>query len=96
MILIFGIVPFWARLRRVFWFKVVLHGLNATAIGLGGAACVILWEKAIRNSADAIVFCVAGTLAAYFNISAPLVILVGCIIGAILYEDAASLGQVEF
>jgi chromate transport protein ChrA len=55
-----------------------------------------LWEKAIRNSADAIVFCVAGTLAAYFNISAPLVILVGCIIGAILCEDAASLGQVEF
>jgi chromate transporter len=96
VILIFGMVPFWARLRHLFWFKVILHGLNATAIGLVGAACVILWEAAIRNSADAIVFCVGGTLAVYFNVPAPAVVLVGCILGAILCEDAASLGQVEF
>ena len=80
----------------MFWFKVVLHGLNATAIGLVGAACVILWESAIRNSADAIVFCVAGTLAVYFNTPAPMVVLVGCIVGAILCQDAASLGQKPF
>lgn len=80
----------------MFWFKVVLHGLNATAIGLVGAACVILWESAIRNSADAIVFCVAGTLAVYFNTPAPMVVLVGCLVGAILCQDAASLGQKPF
>ena len=48
VILIFGMVPFWARLRHVKWFKSALNGVNAAAIGLVGAACVILWEGAIR------------------------------------------------
>mmetsp|Transcript_5504 Transcript_5504/g.6180 ORF Transcript_5504/g.6180 Transcript_5504/m.6180 type:complete len:484 (+) Transcript_5504:2361-3812(+) len=96
VILIFAVVPFWARLRHVYWFKVTLHGVNATAIGLVGAACVILWEKAIKNSADAIVFCFAGTLAVAFNIQAPFVVIAGGILGAILCNDAASLGQVPF
>jgi chromate transporter len=93
VILIFAMVPFWARLRHITWFKVILHGLNATAIGLVGAACVILWEAAIGDAADAIVFIVAGTLAAYFNVQAPIVVLVGCVLGAILCDDAANLGQ---
>lgn len=96
VILIFAMVPFWARMRHIYWFKVVLHGLNATAIGLVGAACVILWESAIRNSADAIVFMVAGTLAVYFNVQAPFVVIVGCVLGAILSDAAASLGQIPF
>ena len=96
VILIFAIVPFWARFRHLFWFKVVLNGLNSTAIGLIGAACVILWESAIRNAADAIVFCVAGTLAVYFNIGAPYVVIVGCVLGAILCDEALSLGQKPF
>jgi len=93
VILIFAMVPFWARLRHVKWFKVVLHGVNATAIGLVGAACVILWESVIMNAADAIVFSFAGTLAIAFNIQAPLVVIAGGILGIILHEDAASLGQ---
>eukprot|EP00558_Chaetoceros_sp_UNC1202_P003103 CAMPEP_0197238282 /NCGR_PEP_ID=MMETSP1429-20130617/4804_1 /TAXON_ID=49237 /ORGANISM="Chaetoceros sp., Strain UNC1202" /LENGTH=465 /DNA_ID=CAMNT_0042697405 /DNA_START=118 /DNA_END=1515 /DNA_ORIENTATION=- len=96
VILIFAIVPFWARLRHVFWFKVVLNGVNATAIGLVGAACVILWESAVSNTADAIVFCFAGTLAMVFNIQAPLVVIAGGVLGAILSKDVASLGQVSF
>lgn len=93
VILIFGIVPFWARLRHVKWFKVVLHGLNATAIGLVGAACVILWEAVVSNAADAIVFCFAGTLAVAFNVQAPIIVIAGGIIGAIISGYAASLGQ---
>ena len=34
VILIFAVVPFWARLRHVMAFKAVLKGLNATAIGV--------------------------------------------------------------
>ncbi len=41
-ILIFGIVPFWAHLRQITLFKSVLNGVNTTAIGFIGAACVIL------------------------------------------------------
>lgn len=93
VILIFAVVPFWARLRHIFWFKVVLNGINSTAIGLVGAACVILWEAAIGNSADAIVFCFSGVLAIIFNFPAPICILAGGVLGAILSNDAANLGQ---
>ena len=96
VILIFGMVPFWARLRHVKWFKVVLHGINATAIGLVGAACVILWEVAVTDSADAIVFCLAGTLAVVFNVQAPIVVIAGGILGAILHQDATNLGHVSY
>lgn len=96
VILIFAVVPFWARLRHVFWFKVVLNGVNATAIGLVGAACVILWEAAISNSADAIVFCFSGSLATVFGIQAPIAIIAGGVLGAILSNDVANLGQLSF
>eukprot|EP00979_Chaetoceros_neogracilis_P006296 scaffold1270_cov280-Chaetoceros_neogracile.AAC.3 len=66
----------------VSWFKVVLNGINSTAIGLVGAACVILWEAAIGNSADAIVFCFSGVLAIIFNFPAPICILAGGVLGA--------------
>jgi chromate transporter len=96
VILTFAVVPFWARLRHIQWFKVVLSGVNATAIGLVGAACVLLWEAAIRTSADAMVFCLALTMAIVFNIQAPFVILAGGIVGAILSEEALNLGKESY
>lgn len=96
VILIFGMVPFWARLRHNSTFKAILKGVNATAIGLVGAACVILWESAISNAAGAMVFSIALTLAVAFNISAPICILVGGICGAIMHPDALNLGQVPY
>ena len=95
-ILIFGVVPFWARLRQLKWFKSVLNGVNAAAIGLIGAACVILYEGAVNTMADAMVFVLAGTLCAVYGVSAPLVVIAGGIFGAILHEDALNLGQIEF
>lgn len=77
-------------------FKAVLKGVNATAIGLVGAACVILWETAVSDAADAMVFCVALTLAVAFSVQAPLCILAGGIVGAILHPDALNLGQVPY
>lgn len=96
VILIFGVVPFWARLRHITAFKAILSGVNSTAIGLVGAACVILWEAAIEDAADAMVFCLALTLAVVFNVQAPLVILAGGVFGAILHSDALDLGQVAY
>mmetsp|Transcript_24423 Transcript_24423/g.55731 ORF Transcript_24423/g.55731 Transcript_24423/m.55731 type:complete len:469 (-) Transcript_24423:415-1821(-) len=96
IILIFAVIPFWARLRHCAWFRAVLAGLNATAIGLVGAACVLLWEAAVHTRADAIVFVFAGTLAVILGIQAPFVIIAGGIMGAILHEDAAGLGLVPF
>ncbi|KAL7571066.1 hypothetical protein ACA910_003780 [Epithemia clementina (nom. ined.)] len=96
VILIFAMVPFWARLRHNQSFKVILAGVNASAIGLVGAACVILWESAIVNAADAMVFSVAFTMAIVWNVQAPLCILAGGCIGAILHPDALNLGQVPY
>lgn len=96
VILIFGMVPFWARMRKVQWFKSALNGVNAAAIGLVGAACIILYEGAIVTAADAMVFVLAGTLAIVYNIGAPWVVLAGGVFGAILHKDALSLGQVKW
>jgi chromate transporter len=96
VILIFAVVPFWARLRHVPWFKAVLKGVNATAIGLVGAACVILWEAAVNDAADAMVFSLAGFLTVIFDVPAPLVVLSGGVLGAILHQDALNLGQVPY
>jgi len=89
-------VPFWARLRHIQWFKSALNGVNATAIGLVGAACIILWEGAIGTAADAMVFILAGTLAMVYGWGAPYVVLAGGVFGAILHNDALGLGQVEW
>ena len=96
VILIFAMVPFWARLSHVKWLKTMLNGVNATAIGLVGAACVILWEGAVVTAADAMVFVLAGTLAVVYGIGAPWVVLAGGVFGAIMHKDALSLGQVEW
>ncbi len=77
-------------------FKAILKGVNSAAIGLVGAACVILWESAVEDAADAMVFCMALTMAVVFNVQAPLVIFAGGILGAILHKDALDLGQVAY
>ncbi|KAL3823430.1 hypothetical protein ACHAXA_004305, partial [Cyclostephanos tholiformis] len=96
VILIFAMVPFWCRLRRVRWFKSSLNGVNASAIGLVGAACIILYEGAVNTTADAMVFVFAGTLAMVYDLAAPLVVLAGGVFGAISHQDALGLGQVEW
>jgi chromate transporter len=93
VILIYAAVPFWARLRHLRNFRAILKGLNSTAIGLIGAACVTLWESAILTAADSMVFAIALTIAVVFNVGAPWVVLAGGIVGAILHPDALDLGQ---
>lgn len=93
VLLIFAVIPFWARLRHNNVFRAILKGVNAIAIGLVGAACITLWEAAISTAADAMVFSVALTMAVVFNVQAPLVILVGGAVGAILHPNALNLGQ---
>ena len=96
VILIFAVAPFWARWRHVRWFKTALKGVNATSIGLVGAECIILWEAAISNSADALVFSLAAFMAVVFDVGAPFVILGGGVFGAILHQDALNLGHISY
>jgi uncharacterized membrane protein len=53
----FGMVPFWARLRHTPTFKAIFKGVNATAIGLVGAACVMgkgITSRKMTNASHAL------------------------------------------
>ena len=94
VVLIFAIMPFWATLRHVAWFKAALVGLNNTAMGFIFAACILMWESAIGNAAAAATFMVTGVFALKKTggkFSAPLSIIVGGAVGAALH--LAGLGQ---
>eukprot|EP00904_Undaria_pinnatifida_P001126 jgi/Undpi1/11013/HiC_scaffold_30.g13313.m1 len=94
--LIFGFLPFWGRVRQIAWFKIVLQGVNSTAIGLVVAACVLLWGGAIENYADAIVAVFAGCMQAFLGFQAPWCIISGGILGFLLSDTCTSLGQQVF
>ncbi len=49
----------------------------------------------VEMTADTMVFVFASTLSIVYGVSAPLAIIAGGSFGAILHEDALSLGQVE-
>lgn len=95
-ILIFAMVSFWTILRRYGWFKAVLKGLNATAIGLIGAGCVFLYEGAIKTAADNMVFIICGGLVTYYGFSAPATIFTGLILGVIFSHAVLNVGQKSY
>jgi chromate transporter len=93
MLLVFGVLPFWARLRRVPLFKVFITGVTAAAIGFLYTACVQLYEAAIHDAADAVVFLFSGALTVCFNVPVPASIIAGSILGFILSPGAIGIGQ---
>jgi chromate transporter len=93
MLLTFGVLPYWAGLRRVPLFKVFITGVTAASIGLLFTACIQLYEAAIGDGADAVVFLFSGTLSAFFHVPVPLSILFGSVLGFIFSPGAASIGQ---
>jgi chromate transporter len=95
-ILIFAMLPFWSRFRHLMWFKAVLNGLNASAIGLMAAGCVTLYPKSVRTYADAMVFVLTGGLTIIYGTSAPLTILCGAVFGAIFSRELLDVGQKHF
>lgn len=95
-ILIFAMLPFWSRFRHLAWFKAVLKGLNASAIGLIAAGCITLYPHSVKTYADAMVFILTGGLAAIYNVEAPYVILSGAVIGCIFSHAVLNVGQKYF
>lgn len=92
-ILIFAMLPFWSRFRHLLWFKAVLKGLNASAVGLIAAGCVTLYPKSVTTFADTMVFVLCSGLAVVYNVQAPLVILGGCGFGALFSRAVLNVGQ---
>lgn len=92
-LLIFAVIPFWSMLRQTKWFQAILLGVNATAVGFICSACVVLFAKAVHTAADAMVFVIAAALTMSYDVSAPLALLVGIVIGALFSDKLLSLGQ---
>ena len=86
-------LPFWSRFRHLAWFKAVLKGLNASAVGLIAAGCVTLYPKSVHTYADTMVFILTGGLGAIYNFQAPFVIFWGCIFGALFSGAVLDVGQ---
>lgn len=95
-ILIFAMLPAWSRARHYLWFKAVLKGLNASAIGLIVGGCVFLYAKSVKCAADAMVFIIAGSLASFYGFQAPAVILSGAIFGALFSTKLLNVGQKSY
>lgn len=93
-ILIFAMLPFWTKARHYAWFKAIVKGLNASAIGLIGGGCVFLYAKSVKDASDAIVFVLCGGLASFYTLGAPQTIALGAVLGAVF--AAANLGQVPY
>jgi len=89
-------MAFWSKLHTLFWFKAILKGVSAVSVGFMAYAALYLFEASVEKAADAIVFVLAGCLSGYYNIPAPLVVLMSVIVGAILNADAISLAQMPY
>jgi chromate transporter len=92
-ILIFAMLPAWSRTRHLAWFKAVLKGFNAAAIGLIAGGCVFLYAKSVKKAADAMVFVLAGGLASFYSVQAPVVIFAGIILGTLFSPAVLNVGQ---
>jgi chromate transporter len=79
-LLLFGVLPFWGRLRRSPVFRRALSGVNAAVVGLLAAALYEpVWTGAVASVADVVVVGVA--LAALVAVRVPpIVIVIGCAI----------------
>lgn len=89
-------LPFWSRFRHLMWFKAVLTGLNASAVGLMAAGCITLYPKSVRTYADAMVFVLTAGLAAIYGVSAEKTILCGAVLGAVFSHAVLDVGQKHF
>merc|ERR1719326_982538 len=72
VLLILGFAPFWLHLRQNQTFKAFLKGVNAAAIGLVCAACVLMWEATIETGADAVVALCTGCFVLFLKLPPPL------------------------
>lgn len=93
LLLTFGVLPFWARLRRVQVFSVFIKGVGAASIGLLFTACIQLFEAGVQNAGGAVVFMVSGTMTLFFNVPVPVSILFGALLGFAFTPSAIGIGQ---
>ena len=81
VLMIFGVLPFWERVRGYPWVRIALTGVNATAIGLVVGVVFLLWERAEPSAAGAVIALLTFGAVMFFRAPAPLVIIGAGILG---------------
>ncbi len=81
VLVIFGVLPFWEKVRRYPWVRIALTGVNATAIGLVVGVVFLLWERADPSAAGAVIALLAFGSVMFFRVPAPLVIIGAGVLG---------------
>lgn len=99
LVLIFGIVPFWALARESATFRGIMPGVNAAAVGLIVGSCFVLFEQTVTAPACAITFALtvcANTFmpwpAKLANYRGPVSILIGAAFAAVLTMNDIGVG----
>jgi chromate transporter len=82
-LLLIGVLPFWAELRRKPVFQSVLAGINAAVVGLLAAALYSPgWTSTVRNAADFCIALSAFALLVVWRIRPWMVVVLGAAAGA--------------
>ena len=85
LLLLVGVLPFWASLRTRPWAQAGMRGLNAAVVGVLGAALYDpVWVTAVRSSADFVVAVVGFVLLTVWRVAPLWVVLLGAVAGVVL------------
>lgn len=96
IVLFFGLLPLWERVRNNRSLKIFLSGVNASATGLIVASFFLLWDKAVHTNASASVGLATALMVGVFQVPTSMAIIVGAILGYLLSSDVFDLGQKDF
>lgn len=83
ILVIYAVLPFWARVRRYPWMRIALVGVNATAVGLVVGVVFLLWARAAPGPAGAVIALLSFGAVAYYRIPAPAVIVGAGLLGGL-------------
>ena len=81
VLIIFGVLPFWERVRRYPWVRIALVGVNAAAIGLVVGVVFLLWQRADPSSGGAVIALLSFGAVMFYRVPAPLVIVGAGVLG---------------
>ncbi|CEG41205.1 chromate transporter [Plasmopara halstedii] len=96
IILLFGLLPLWERVRHSRSLQIFLSGVNASATGLIVASFFLLWEKAVRTNASAAVGLATALMVGVFRVPTSMAIIAGAILGFLLSSAVFNIGQKNF
>lgn len=96
IILFFGLLPLWERVRHSRNLQIFLSGVNASATGLIVASFFLLWDKAVRTNASATVGLATALMVGVFHVPTSVAIIGGAILGFLLSSAIFNIGQNNF